>query len=243
MKCISLAEMASALKNMRGGVVGLMHGETYALQIVNRDTRRLGADISIDGKVIGKFVVDPGKAATFEKSPEIGGDGKFTFYGSKTLEALGARLDEVDSADLGLVQVTLQREGLNPLSIMKTLDLGGDRFPSLGGFNDPPVTMGIRRPNLSSGGTGYSGRSDQRFSSTSFFPDSNFTPVTVSLRLGLDRERNVADINEVSRGASTPVPDTLPDELPELKIDPDTTRRWRRGSDDGHGSGGLGGGM
>lgn len=101
---------------------------------------------------------------------------KLTFFEAGTKEAQQALLGDVSQQNLGVISAAFYRE--RPASIMLGLVAHGER----GGFTR---SFG----NASAGGTGLSGYSSQRFTTTSFTDDPNAQPVTLNIRLYCDPNR------------------------------------------------------
>lgn len=90
--------------NEQNGYVSLVNGEQYKLRLKNQDNRQCVCKVTIDGKVMGQFLVDPNRSVDLERPAHD--SGKFTFYtiDSKEGKQLGLAT-EVKPSELGLVSV------------------------------------------------------------------------------------------------------------------------------------------
>ncbi len=192
------------------GYVQLRHGQTYTLVLRNGNSTRCDARVEVDGKMVGLFRINAYSNLTLERPSQD--TGKFTFYKLGTHEANQVGLDS-GSSDLGLVKVTFTPEDINrprPTEIVQepkitwtyspsytvptywsgggvtgtitTSKLGGGRGMSAIPCNyDPTPTADCY--NLSAGGTGLSGHSNQRFHDVAALDYDYSRQTTIHLRL------------------------------------------------------------
>jgi len=172
-----------------GGYIELAHGKQYSIVLGNKNPHRCDAKVTIDGKTIGEFRVNGHSSITLERP--VHDSGKFTFYKSGSVEAEQVKLDE-DSAELGLVSVIFTPEyqthytvtygTWNPRPITTTETWFRSNTNT---GNDYPVVMAAMAASreLSSGGTGLSGKSKQEFVETNALAYDYSRQTTINLRL------------------------------------------------------------
>lgn len=174
-----------------GGYVSLVHGQHYAVLLVNSDNRRCDVDLRIDGESVGFFRVDAHSTALIERP--VQSDGMFTFIELATPEAHSAGLRSGN--ETGLVTATFMPE----------VEL---KYPPWVLASSPaPDVDRADGAGLSAGGTGLSGKSHQAFTSVTpirHAPPSEF--VEIHLRLG---GRKVTAPAPLRAPTSTPVPPPL----------------------------------
>lgn len=91
------------------GYVTLADKQVYTIKLTNHDVfTRCNAELSLDGKPIGTFRLEPGQSVELEHS--IRSDGRFTFFYEGTLAATVAGEKAVPPAKRGLLQATFLRE-------------------------------------------------------------------------------------------------------------------------------------
>lgn len=172
------------------GYVGLKHGEQYAVRLGNADNRRCVARVTIDGKPVGNFVLNPHEMARIERS--VDDAGKFTFYAVDTEESVAAGQADISHYDRGLVQVEFvpEKYAMPRPTAVKTTGLLRSRGPggqSVGGgmsmFGEPPLAESDVK--TSGGITGLSGHSGQQFVTVASPDLDEANAVKINLRLVL----------------------------------------------------------
>ena len=155
------------------GYVCLKHGTPYTIELRNDDDSRCDAEVFIDGQRAGLWRVESKKPLRLERPSHD--TGRFTFYATGTKEAAKAGIVAKDTT--GLISVIFKPE-------VRT------------------VRIHMAPPMLLPGGTGLSGRSEQRFTKAEQIdygrPESF---VTINLRLV-----TAADEPRPLFARSTPVP-------------------------------------
>lgn len=136
------------------GYVLMEHNSVYGIELSNFGDRKCDAEVNIDGEHVGTWRVPAGKSIILERP--VHDDGCFTFYRFGTVESRMAGLKQ--SSELGLISVLFKPE-----------------YRSSG-----PQVLFSRR---SSGGTGLSGRSDQRFTEAKPISYDEKSFVFIHLRL------------------------------------------------------------
>jgi len=211
MKCENYELLIPEGKYKGGGYVVLNHKQQYVIKLVNNNLTRCSAEVCVDGKPIGEWIINGNSSIALERP--LNDDGKFTFYKNGTKEFHNT-LKDVQKSDRGLITVTFKQELIRftwPIRPNWTI---GSTPNTVGGcfntFVDNTVyhsgIMGSSTVNLcshntnnkeekasgfgfSSGGTGLSGKSDQTFY-TVHFEANNATAVTMSIRLVGKQRRN-----------------------------------------------------
>jgi hypothetical protein len=90
--------------NEQNGYVSLVNGEQYRLRLKNNDNRQCVCKVTIDGKIMGQFLVNAQQHVDLERPDHD--SGKFTFYTIDSVE--GKKLElatEVSADQLGLITV------------------------------------------------------------------------------------------------------------------------------------------
>lgn len=97
-----------------GGYVEMSSGEQYTLQLRNFRNVPCQADVKVDGKEAGCFII-PAKGSMSLERPEHD-QGRFTAYlqGTETEEFKKAGLEGVSEGELGLIQVTFTPQVFQP---------------------------------------------------------------------------------------------------------------------------------
>lgn len=147
------------------GYVAVPHATPYTVRIGNHGNRKAQADVSLDGKLVGSFVLYQWQVADIEHG--VTDHGRFTFYADETAEALQAGGLAVSESDRGLVQVIFTPEKVErpkPTSVLRSF-------------------VGETEEKTSGGITGLSGHSNQSFREVSGFPLDETGRVTITLRL------------------------------------------------------------
>ena len=168
------------------GYVPMRDRETFRIELLNDSGRRCCAEVRLNGKFQGSFVLDAWRRyEPLERGVED--SGLFTFFKLGTSDARAAGLPDVSRDDTGLLQVTFKPERVqevrrsdHTLGAMR----GGNEEVYCGGG---AMRGGSSTRSFSAGGVGLTGSSNQRFSSTSFDVDPDTSKyVTISLRLVCD---------------------------------------------------------
>lgn len=170
-----------------GGYVELAHRQRYTLVLRNSHSRRCDARVEIDGKHVGTWRIDTHGSIRLERP--VHDTGHFTFYKAGTPEAARVELNEC-SPDLGLVKVTFTpaKPGPCPPPAGTVYWTSTCSSPDMGTYYCAHEVLGdkpsIRRFGLaSSGGTGLSGESGQRFCTTWVIDYDYSMQTTIHLRL------------------------------------------------------------
>jgi len=95
-------------REKQDGYVEMEHGQTYELLLKNDNNLRCDAQVSIDGKEVGLFRVNPQSIFSLERP--LNEAKKFTFYKKGTSEAKKAGEANISSDDSGLIQVVFKPE-------------------------------------------------------------------------------------------------------------------------------------
>lgn len=171
-------------KELDSGYVAMKHNTQYTIRLSNFGDVRCDVEVEIDGKEIGGWRLRKNKSGVIERP--VHDTGCFTFYKVGTDEAKKAEL--VHSDKLGLITVLFMPE--------KKMDKD-KKF----------MTLQMNRLCIG-GGTGLSGKSDQKFRSVprlENYDEEGF--MRINLRLICDTEN---DEPRPLTAASTPVPPPLP---------------------------------
>ena len=158
------------------GYVDIDHNIKYSIQLSNSGERPCDAEVEVDGKLVGIWRVPSGSHIALERP--VHDTGHFTFYRFDSAEAQKAGL--VQSEKLGLISVLFKPE-------------------------KPPVESDIKYSTRSApGGTGLSGKSEQKFRDVQALDYDEAGFVQIHLRLGCK-----ADEPRPLTPVSTPVPPPL----------------------------------
>lgn len=147
------------------GYVRLPHDTQYALKLRNHMGRRAQAEVSIDGKSMGTFILEAYDHVELERSADD--NGIFTFYRANSEEGRMSEAISIGRNDRGLVQVVFTPEEAKryvkpvKLSQPKTFGSPWNSKPSFGGItrqfrSSGDSTKGLSR-KLSKGAPEYSG--------------------------------------------------------------------------------------
>lgn len=109
-----------------GGFVRMQHNTRYTLKLGNHGSRRVDANVVIDGKFMGLFRLDPGTVFPLRRPSHD--ESFFTFMKRDSQEGGDAGLGGVSKNDLGLVIVTFKPEKDRPASSYKSISRSDDRF-------------------------------------------------------------------------------------------------------------------
>lgn len=198
------------------GYVYMRHGATYRLHLHNRDTCRVDAKVTIDGKLVGVFRIDQFSQIVLERP--INDNGKFTFFrkDSKEGKAAGGGVSRDDS---GLIEVTFMPERKYQMLWnteqypLPTTPFWPTTAPEPVRWERWEVTCGSNsggfsvassaQQGLSAGVTGLTGRSSQRFTDVRELDYDVENFVTIYLRLV--EEPAVRPLVGY-RGRSSPIP-------------------------------------
>lgn len=171
-----------------GQYARLYHLQTYAIRLYSSHVGRSNAVVEIDGKVVGKFRIQPQSSVTIERSRN--NPKKFTFVRNGTPEFFDADLNGVAVDKRGLIKVTFYPEKF-------------DRYTSENErIEAPGLSSKDQTENYApkSGGTGLSGMSDQNFVDAPEINVDHNKKVTIYLRLiedfSYDHNRLENQVNE-----------------------------------------------
>jgi hypothetical protein len=205
-----------------GGYVEMEHGKKYTLRLRNSNSTPCDAQVEIDGKHVGTWRLRPHWGFTLERPAHD--DGCFTFYEVGTEAARKAGVDAY-SADTGLVRVTFLPGKEEEVSWTLTYSAGSqnlrgttitDSAPvsnSAYYSRTAPVSKSGGKLSLASsqsytprgaGGTGLSGKSNQRFVDVGPLDYDYSRQTTINLRL-VPRTSNGDEPRPLTT-ASNPVP-------------------------------------
>lgn len=122
------------------GYVEMAHNTKYAVILSNKSPLDCDAVVEIDGKEVGVWRVYSGKNIRIERP--VHDTGQFTFYKFDSSE--GGKVGLVRNDKLGLISVLFKPEKIRSMDILDFYDFD-DEIP------------------CSAGGTGLSGKSEQKF--------------------------------------------------------------------------------
>lgn len=188
------------------GYVALSHGRQYAIQLGNHSSRRCQAEVSLDGKSIGTFILSGHSSARLERAPHD--TGRFTFYADATAEAEAAGLATISRPDRGLVQVkfTPEKTRYRYEDVIRLASLSSKSAARGAGGQSQGSWASVGREEKTSGGiTGLSGHSDQQFETVAGLDLDESASITITLRLvvGSDGPR---PLTATPRGNPVPPP-------------------------------------
>lgn len=174
------------------GYVKMVHATQYSIELTNLSTMKCDAHVTIDGKFVGLWRIPSRSLITVDRP--VNDNGVFTFYKIDSIESKQADLRKNEF--LGLITVVFKPEKKKPMNLSMEND-----------FTDSEIAFSRKSSNnLSAGGTGLSGESNQRFTSAPIidYDENNF--VTINLRLGAT---NHAPTPRPLKPAANPVPPSL----------------------------------
>lgn len=155
------------------GYVTINHNTKYSIKISNSDDRPCDAKVEVDGKQVGIWRIPSGKSIALERPAHD--TGHFTFYKFDSTDAQKAGLILDDN--LGLISVLFKPE-------------------------KPPVISETKfSMRMAPGGTGLSGKSEQKFKDVKplDYDEAGFVHIHLRLVCKVDEPRPLT-------AASTPVP-------------------------------------
>ena len=190
-----------------GGYVHLRHGQTYSIIIKNGKSVNSDVTVSLDGKEIGSWRVNSYQTIRLERPANE--EKLFTFYKSGSVEADQSQLSSVGRDELGLVKVTF-RFSQNPSPIY---DYAMAAVPVTYTCRTEPFGKDYGKTRLvgslgltSSGGTGLSGHSNQKFNNVSPLTYDDAQTMTIFLRLVCSGENEITPLTPVTRSSPYPPP-------------------------------------
>ena len=162
------------------GYVDIGHNTKYSINLSNTSDCRCDAEVKIDGQLVGVWRVTSKGYITLERP--VNDTGMFTFYKFDTPEAKKAGLSQDEN--LGLVSVLFKPEKV---------------------FERVENEVKFSRAKL--GGTGLSGKSEQKFQGVTplDYDEAKFMQIHLRLRCVVDEPRPLG-------AGSTPVPPPLTSE-------------------------------
>lgn len=170
------------------GYVHTHHGDVYGIWVRNHIGENTDVIVEIDGKEVGGWRLGSNVAAVIERPADD--TGRFTFYEIESDEAQKIELDSIAREDLGLVRVTFipEKESLPGIPAIDTYSGakggGADKGGSLSsGARGSGQSFKLGMKTRGAGGTGLSGRSDQKFGSAGAIDRDYDRQVVISLRL------------------------------------------------------------
>ncbi len=186
------------------GHVFLNHGDTYSISMTNHSpSRRCDAQITVDGKVVGEFRIQPSGSVVIER-PE-NDTGRFTFFKSGSDEAIIARVASISSDQRGLIQVRFRAEYARVLE-KEELTCGGQHTSTTYTSRQMKSRGGPGGQSVGSGMTGLSGKSHQSFTTVGPLNYDLSTETTISLRLVHDVLPEVKELKSFTRANPIPSP-------------------------------------
>lgn len=192
------------------GYVYLQHGDVYRISLKNHTDKRNDVVVEIDGKEVGGWRLESYQTATIEHPAND--SGRFTFYELGSSEAQKIGLSSIARTDLGLVKVTFipekpRHHGIPAVDIDRRFYSGtkgdwSESFSSGSRGSGQNVSLSRR----SAGGTGLSGRSDQRFGQADAIDRDYDRQVIINLRLVAKSSNEPRPLLAVSLTVSNSVP-------------------------------------
>lgn len=179
-------------EELAGGYVGLVHGQRYSIELANHSSRVCDVALSIDGTPCGVFRLNHQRRCTIEHPADD--SGCFTFLELATTEARAASVKAND--ETGVIAAVFMPEREKPVVLYQSAS--GSEAPEEEAYS----------PELSAGGTGLSGKSNQEYGTATRIchaPESEF--VTIHLRLGGRKSSEVRPLKK--EPLSSPVPPPL----------------------------------
>jgi len=173
------------------GYVYMLHGDVYGIWLRNHTGSNTDVIVEIDGKEVGGWRLGSYLNAVIERPADD--TGKFTFYEIGSNEAQKVGLNSIARNDLGLVKVTFIPEKVNfcrqDLPAIESYSGAKGGGAAKGGDWSEAFSSGSRggcgqsMSTRSAGGTGLSGRSDQRFGTAGPIDRDYDRQVVINLRL------------------------------------------------------------
>ncbi len=174
------------------GYVELNHGQQYSIFLTSFLNRRCAAEVNVDGKHVGTFRLAAFGQLMLERPSND--TGRFTFYEAGSSEAFKVDVNKISTPDRGLISVTFKPEKEQAQEVMEykyrrprgicgqsaTMD-----FSSAGGqhTNSVKCCLSSEERNVSSGVTGLSGQSNQKFRTVGNLDYDEAGIRTINLRL------------------------------------------------------------
>jgi len=160
------------------GYVNINHDTKYSIKLSNFGSRPCDAEVEVDGKMVGIWRIASGKSIVLERP--VHDTGYFTFYRFDSTDAQKAGL--VLDDNLGLISVLFKPEK-TPVYVDSGIKFSVKRVP---------------------GGTGLSGKSEQKFKDVEVLDYDEAGFVQIHLRLGCE-----VDEPRPLTPTSTPVPQPI----------------------------------
>lgn len=189
------------------GYVYLQHGDVYRICFRNHSDENNDVIVEVDGKEIGCWRLRPYQTATVERPAND--SGKLTFYELGSSEAQKIGLSLISRADLGLVKVTFIPEKLKHHGILRIKTFySGAKGGTSENFSSGSVGSGqsINLNTRSAGGTGLSGKSEQRFGTAGAIDRDYDRQTVINLRLVAKPSNKPRPLRAVNSTVSNPVP-------------------------------------
>lgn len=149
------------------GYVEMIHDTQYKLRLVNHSNKRCNVRLTIDGKKVGTWRISSKSSIDLERPSND--NGKFTFYRCGSIESEDAGIEHDNNA--GLIQATFMPEKTDEDALMEA-DL-----------TKLPMPNYSRMLEHKAGGTGLSGKSEQKFTTAPLIELDEDELLTISLRL------------------------------------------------------------
>jgi hypothetical protein len=233
-----LVQVPECLEETCDNYIVMRHGQQYSLKLSNHhkddgSCKPCDADVYIDGKFMGSWRIPYGQNIVLERS--MNNSGRFTAYRKDSVEAKQAEIDS-NSSDMGLIKVVF-RPGTKKMQVSRVVintprpyspwwiepyspwnqpfyistsdnTCRSDVSSSIVSYNVGDNSLIHSCKNLVGGGTGLSGKSDQRFNEVEEL-DYNEAATTIYLRLAF-RDGEARPLAEVGRRVySTAIPRPL----------------------------------
>jgi hypothetical protein len=162
------------------GYVVLEHNTRYTIKLMNLSYSKVDAEVFIDGNRIGEWRVNSFVRCIIERP--VHDTGRFTFYRLDSIEAKNIGLKS--SSELGLIKVIFKPEHKQP---------------------DNTNECACPLFDMSEGGTGLSGHSEQKFNTVQPLDSNPENYVTIYLRLAAPEESDARPLFPFSN----PIPPPL----------------------------------
>lgn len=165
-------------KEKSSGYVHMKHDQKYKICMRNSSDVKADADVKIDGKDVGVWRVKAGKKLCINRPAND--TGRFTFYKSNSYEAHLSNGSSISNGDKGVISVTFYPEKIKHYDVTPYGNYHADSMPDI-------LIQPRGRSSISSGVTGLSGHSNQKFKDAHNIDRDYSRQVTLELRLVHDK--------------------------------------------------------
>jgi len=202
-------------QEIEDGYVLMKHGDVYTLNLRNFREVRCAANVIIDGRDVGTWLINAYGSITLERP--VNDEGRFTFYQSGTNEFSKVGGDAVSVNDRGLIRVIFTPEKVQPVAqpvvksyyVAASVPKEDSGNPKFSWANSNTFTTNVDsysgQRGTSAGVTGLSGHSDQKFYTVDGFEHDYSRQITINLRLVAKRDEPRPLVS-----VSNPVPPPVP---------------------------------